>query len=133
MQQARIARRQVALQHHLAAEFAGSVLDRGGQRQPVLRRIQRRKEHVDQAIARLDAERGAHRIRLIAADDRKFLHHRTEPLGAGAHEVGRRHGEKRLKRRQRRMRGERIRLGLVFDLVRVFPRQAVQRQPEADR
>ena len=60
----RIARRQIAFQHHLAAEFRGGVLDRGDQRQPVLGRVKRREEHVDHAVARLDAERGAHQIRV---------------------------------------------------------------------
>ena len=36
MQQARIARRQIAFQHHLAAEFLRGVLDGGRERQPVL-------------------------------------------------------------------------------------------------
>ena len=105
MQQPRVARRQVAFQHHLAAELAGGVLDRGDQRQPVLGGIERREEHVDHAAARLDAERGAHQVGLAAADHRRVLRHRAEALGAGAHGVGRRRGgAQRLARRQGRQR-----------------------------
>ena len=133
MQQARVARRQIALQHHLAAEFGGGVLDRGGERQPVLGGVERREEHVDQAAARLDAERGAHQVRLAAADHRRLLRDRAEPFGAGAHGVGRRGGgAERLARRQGRQWSERIGLGLVLDCLGIRPGQAVERQPVAD-
>ena len=131
MQQTWIARRQVAFQHHLASELLGGVFDRGGQHQPVLCRVERREEHVDNPVARLDAECGAHQIVLALRNHGKFLRDRTKRLGTGAH---RRCGMvEGLARRQRWVRSERIGLAIVLQCVGIFPGQAVQRQPIADR
>ena len=51
----RIARWQIAFQHHLAAEFRRGVLDGGASASQSSRRVQRREEDVDDAAARFDA------------------------------------------------------------------------------
>jgi hypothetical protein len=134
MQKIRIARRQIAFQHHLATEFAGDVLNHGDQRQPILGGIEPREEHVDDTVARLDAKRGAHHVGFAEVDHRRILRNRTEAIRSSAHKVGRRQGSaERLARRQLCVRRKRIGLGLVLDCFGIHPGQPIQRQPIADR
>ena len=60
--QARVGGRGIALQAHRQA--VGGGLQLGHQFQVVLQPRHRRHEHIEEAVARLDAERGAHRRRL---------------------------------------------------------------------
>ncbi len=60
VRQPRIVRRRVALEDDRQVQRRRRLLDRGDEIEVVLRRLHRRHEDVQAAVARLDAQRGAH-------------------------------------------------------------------------
>jgi hypothetical protein len=116
--EARVARRWIALEAHLRAERGGGVFDRGDQVEVLLEQAARRHEHVQDAVARLDAQRGAREIRRrLAARGRvrRRRHHR------------RRRPRELAARRQGRALAHRIALPHARAIVRRRPRQRVER------
>ena len=117
--QARVGGRGIALQPHRQA--VGGGLQLGDQFQVVLQPRHRRHEHIEEAVARLDAERGAHRGRLAPRS------------GPGAAHLG-----LRLQMQPRKVRqGATVLVRVQRDDMRIVLgrqlRQRIQRQPQAQR
>ncbi len=133
---ARIARRRVAFDLDLEAEFGGGRLNRRQQFEIILQPFGRRHEHADALVAHFDRHRGAHRRagaagRSCARGLRGAGRWRQRRRGLVADRcAGLRAGEFL---RQRRAFGEGIGLDGMRVIGRLDMRQRLQRQPEADR
>ena len=134
--QPRIGRRRVAFDVHRQVELGGGRLDGGEKLEIVLELLDRRHEHAEPAVARLDRERGAHRNGL-RLNGRASRSRRPEPRArrgrrsgaAGAGECARHRGRVR----QRAALGERVGRHEMRLVDRLDMRQRAERQPEADR
>jgi len=101
--------------------------------QPVLGAEQRGEENVQQTTAGFDGQRGAHGAKFVVADHRQLLRHRRERdvgVGAGCGVVQR--SADRVGGGERRAGCERVGFGFVLDRFGIDPRQAFERQPQAD-
>ena len=130
--EARIGGRRIAFDVHRSAGRARASLDRGEQLEIILEPLDRRHEDAEDAVARLDRQRGAH-----GAIDRDLLDARL---------AGRRWPRRRMPaalvaslrelfgRRQRRARLASDPAGGCRDSrIRRHPGQRAERQPEAER
>ncbi len=134
MLQPRIERRRIAFDHHRLGAIGGGILDRRGEGEIILHRLDRRHEDMQQPAAHLDAERGAHDAAIAFAAQRRQRHLlamlRAAALCQGRRGLARAKG---LARRQRRAR----RGGILGDQERAVrltrPGQRFQRQAIAHR
>ena len=133
--QPRVGRRQVAFDVHRQVELGGGRLDRRQQLQIVLEPFDRRHEHAEPAVARLDRKRGAHRDRCG-----RRLRHRRNVVSATAPAAARncRHWSRRPATNccgsgKRLALGERIGRHQMRLVGRRDIGQRIERQAEADR
>ncbi len=144
--EARIDRRSVALDMHRRRVLGSRALDRLEQLEIILELLGRRHEHADDAVARLDRDRRAHRAGDEVVGAVGVLVERLEPVLLALADAFGRGGVDRVDLGHARLRHARrpmVRQGIALgDRVRIVDegvgrrrhvRQRVERQAEADR